>query len=208
MFGNRLKNLRDERGLSMDKLVELYNKKYNAKMNKSTLSRYENNLQEPMYTVVVNFADFFNVSVDYISAANDKDSKSRGIKIPVIGKVVAGIPIDAIEEILDYEEITPEMAAQGEHFALLIKGDSMEPRMRAGDVVIVRKQSDIDSGDIAIVLVNGNEATVKRVKKSKEGITLIPNNPSYDIAFYSNEEILTLPVSIVGKVVELRAKFN
>lgn len=123
-------------------------------------------------------------------------------------RVVAGIPIDAVEEILDYEEITPEMAAHGEHFALLIKGDSMEPKMSAGDVVIVRKQSDINSGDIAIVLVNGNEATVKKIKKSPEGITLIPTNQAYDYAFYSNDDIINLPVSIIGKVVELRAKFN
>lgn len=73
MFGKRLKELREKTGYSMDKLVELYNKQYAAKMNKSTLSRYENNLQEPIYTVVVNFANFFNVSVDYISGYEKKD---------------------------------------------------------------------------------------------------------------------------------------
>ena len=71
MFGKRLKFLRDSKNYSMDKLIELYNDKYDAKMNKSTLSRYENGIQEPIYTVVVNLADFFNVSVDYLSG-NDK----------------------------------------------------------------------------------------------------------------------------------------
>ena len=67
MFGLRLKELREQRGYSMDKLIELYNQRYNAKMNKSTLSRYENGLQDPIYTVVVNLADFFSVSLDYLT---------------------------------------------------------------------------------------------------------------------------------------------
>lgn len=121
---------------------------------------------------------------------------------------MAGIPIEAVEEILDYEEITPELAATGEFFALKIRGHSMEPRMMEGDVVIVRKQEDVESGDVAIVLVNGNEATVKRVKKQEEGITLIATNTSvYEPHFYSNKEIKKLSVQILGKVVELRGKF-
>ena len=132
----------------------------------------------------------------------------RGVRIPVLGRVVAGIPIEAVEEILDYEEITPELAATGEFFALKIRGHSMEPRMMEGDVVIVRKQEDVESGDVAIVLVNGNEATVKRVKKQEEGITLIATNTSvYEPHFYSNKEIKNLSVQILGKVVELRGKF-
>ena len=72
MFGKRLRELRDTKGLSMDSMVEKYNSKYNAKMNKSTLSRYENGLQNPIYTVVKNLADFFDVPVDYLSGS-DKD---------------------------------------------------------------------------------------------------------------------------------------
>lgn len=83
----------------------------------------------------------------------------------------------------------------------------MEPRMMEGDVVIVRRQDDVDSGDVAIVLVNGNEATVKRIKKQEDGITLIATNTSvYEPHFYSNKEIQSLPVQILGKVVELRGK--
>lgn len=79
--------------------------------------------------------------------------------------------------------------------------------MSAGDVVIVRKQEDVDNGDIAIVLVNGDEATVKKIKKFDGGINLIPTNPEYDVITYTNEQIDKLPVRIIGKVVELRAKF-
>ena len=79
--------------------------------------------------------------------------------------------------------------------------------MSSGDIVIVRAQNDCDTGDIAIVLVNGDEATVKRIKKGPEGLMLIPNNPAYEPMYYSNAEIESLPVRVIGKVVELRAKF-
>lgn len=131
----------------------------------------------------------------------------KGVRIPVLGDVAAGIPIDAIENIVDYEEIDAAMAATGEFFGLRIKGSSMEPRIREGDVVIVRKQEDADTGDTAVVLVNGDSATVKRIKKEPSGISLIPNNPAYDTKFYSADAINSLPVRIIGKVVELRGKF-
>ena len=130
-----------------------------------------------------------------------------GIRIPVLGRVQAGIPFEAVEEILDWEEISPEMAATGDYFALRIRGQSMEPRMCDGDVIIIRKQSDVDNGDIAVVLVNGFEATVKKIKKTESGVTLIPSNPAFDPIFYANDEIKELPVQVIGKVVELRAKY-
>ena len=158
-------------------------------------------------------ANYFGVSVDYLlgneSVSDGPPAPSRpGSKwIPVLGRVAAGTPIEAVEDILDYEEIDAKTAASGEHFALQIKGQSMEPRIKDGDVVIVRKQDGCDSGDVAVVLVNGDEATVKRIKKEPAGIMLIPSNPSYEPKFYSNDEIESLPVKILGKVIELRAKF-
>lgn len=83
----------------------------------------------------------------------------------------------------------------------------MEPRMCDGDVVIVKKQDIAESGDIVIAMVNGDEATCKRLRKYKDGIELISNNPSYNPIFFTNEEIITKPVRIIGKVVELRGKF-
>lgn len=134
-------------------------------------------------------------------------NKKTGVKIPVLGLVRAGIPMDAVEYIIDYEEIGEDMARQGEFFGLQIKGDSMEPKISEGDVVIVRKQPDVESGEIAIVLVNGDEATIKKVQKFNGGINLIPSNPAYDVITYTNEQIEKLPVRVLGKVVELRAKF-
>ena len=99
------------------------------------------------------------------------------------------------------------MAQSGDYFALRIRGDSMEPRMHEGDVVIVRKQDDAETGDVCVVMVNGDDATVKRIKKSPEGLFLIANNPAFEPMFFSNREIDELPVQVIGKVVELRAKF-
>ena len=136
-----------------------------------------------------------------------KENPAAILSVPVLGDVAAGIPIEAIQDIVDYEELDKAMTGTGDYFGLRLKGDSMEPRMRDGDVVIVRKQSDAENGDIVVAMVNGDNATVKRIKKGLSGITLIPNNPAYDPMFYTNEEIAQLPVRILGKVVELRAKF-
>lgn len=113
-----------------------------------------------------------------------------------------------IEDILGYEEIPKKLADTGDFFALRIKGASMEPQFFDGDTVIVRQQSDVDDNDIAIVLVNGDKATVKQIKKSDAGITLIGFNVSvYPPHFYSNNDIESLPVSIIGKVVQVRRDY-
>lgn len=204
----KLKKLRENRGMTQAELGKaLY-------ISPSAIGMYEQGRRIPDISTLKKISSFFSVSVDYLienNLQNDANktppSSGKGVRIPVLGRVVAGIPIEAVEEILDYEEITPELAATGEFFALKIRGHSMEPRMMEGDVVIVRKQEDVESGDVAIVLVNGNEATVKRVKKQEEGITLIANNISvYEPHYYSNKEIKELPVRILGKVIELRGK--
>jgi repressor LexA len=131
----------------------------------------------------------------------------KGVWIPVLGNVAAGIPIEAVEDIIDYEEIDRTTAAGGDFFGLRLKGHSMEPRMREGDVVIVRKQSDADTGDVAVVMVNGQDATVKKIRKLADGICLLPLNPAFEPMYYTAAEMASLPVTILGKVVELRAKF-
>lgn len=203
---NRIRELRKNRCMTMKELGAIVG------LAESTISQYETGKREPDNETLLRLGEFFNTSVDYLLgretvAGGPPEPSVPGSKwIPVIGTIPAGTPVEAIEEILDYEEITPQMASQGEHFALKIKGQSMEPKISDGDVVIVRKQDDCENGEIAVVLVNGDEATVKRIKKGPEGLMLIPNNPAYEPMFYSNAEIESLPVSIIGKVVELRAK--
>lgn len=141
---------------------------------------------------------------------NEKSPSEEGRKgkwINVYGEIAAGIPIEAIEDIIDQEEITAEMAAHGEYIALRVKGSSMEPRIMDGDVVIIRLQSKVENGEIAAVFVNGDAVTLKQVKRENEGLWLIPNNSAYKPLFYSKKECAELPVRILGKMVELRAKF-
>ena len=134
-------------------------------------------------------------------------AKHSAVKIPILGSVVAGLPISAYEDVLGFEEITPEMAAHGEHYALRVTGDSMFPHICEGDIVIVRVQPDVESEDIAVVLVNGDEATLKKVKKDSNGMTLYAYNLAvYEPHVYTNKEIAELPIIISGKVVELRRK--
>ena len=135
-------------------------------------------------------------------------SNGTAHSVPILGYVAAGIPIEAITDIIDYEEIPAHMAKDGsEYFGLQIKGDSMEPKISNGDYVIVRKQDDCDSGQIAIVCINGNEATCKKIMKQENGILLVPFNPSYETVFYSNKEIDEIPITIFGIVAEQRRKY-
>lgn len=174
----------------------------------ATYSRYENNLIQPDPQTLLKISKILNVSVDYLLGAEPQQPSSQGVKIPVLGRVVAEIPIEAVTDILDYEEIPAAMAASGEYFALRVQGDSMAPRIKEGDVVIVRRQQEVENGEVAIVLVNGNEATIKEVQFSQFGITLVAWNPSvYTPHFYPMDEVESLPLRILGKVVELRGKF-
>lgn len=128
-------------------------------------------------------------------------------RIPVLGRVAAGIPIEATEEIIDWEEISGEMALDGDYFGLVIKGNSMEPKFSNGDVVIVRQQQDADDGDIVIALINGSDAVCKRLRKYQDGIALVSTNPEYEPMYFSAADMEDVPVRIIGKVKELRAKF-
>ncbi|MDO5547231.1 MAG: S24 family peptidase [Eubacteriales bacterium] len=204
--GERLRTRRKELGISADKIAEVLG------VSRATVFRYEKgDIEKLPGSMLEPLAKILHTTPAFLMGWEEDGTLVRmsghGILIPVLGRVQAGIPIEAVEEILDYEEITPEMAATGDHFALRIQGSSMEPRMREGDIIIVRKQDVVYSGDTAVVLVNGDEATVKQIKMSHIGITLIPTNPAFDPIFYSHQEVEDLPVRIIGKVVELRAKY-
>lgn len=174
----------------------------------STLTTWINGDAYPCIDRIEQMARLFKCEKSDLVESRDAAKIRQAIRIPVYGRVRAGIPNAAIEDIIDTEEIDPEMVKDGsEYMALKIRGDSMEPKISDGDVVIVRKQPDVESGQIAIVMVNKNDATCKRVRKYRDGIELVSNNPMYEPMFYSNEQISTLPVTIIGRVVELRAKF-
>ncbi len=200
-IGDYIKTLRIRSGYSQEQLGKLVG------VQRAAVQKWEcGKVQNLKRETIKKLADVFNVAPSSFIEV-DEEPASSGVMIPVLGYVRAGIPIEAVEEVLDYEEISIGMARQGEHFALKITGDSMEPKFSDGDVVIVRKQETVENGEIAVVLVNGNDATVKKFYKLDNGIKLLSTNPSYDPFFYTVDEVNSLPISVVGKVVELRAKF-
>ena len=153
-------------------------------------------------------ADLYGVSVDYLLGGIETPTNAA-LRIPVLGSVPAGIPLEAIEDIIDWEEIPQSMASGGkEYFALQVEGDSMYPDYLPGDIVIVQKTPVCASGDDCVVYVNGYDATLKQVRlDEKHGtLTIVPKNPSYPPRTFSKEEIQSLPVTIAGVVVELRRK--
>lgn len=221
-LGEIIKNYRKTHNLSMEKFADL------AGLSKGYISMLEKNRNPqnarklaPSVDTFKKVASVMNVEAEeLIKMTDDRQpvlmvkedsliySPKHNLKIPVLGMVHAGYPVDAIENVLDWEEVTPEMASRGDLMALQVRGDCMEPRFSEGDVVIVLCQNTADSGDIVIVMVNHDEAEMKKIKKFENGsINLIPLNPAYPARSYTPEEIVSLPIRILGKVIELRAKF-
>ncbi len=197
-----IKKLREERGLSQDSLAKL-----TGYTDRSSIAKIEKGLVDLQQSKIELFAKALGTTSKELVGWDDTTHNKKGVVINVLGRVAAGIPIDAIEEIIDTEEITEEMSKNGTYFGLKIQGDSMIPNICDGDVVIVRQQDDAENGEIVIATVNGTDATCKRLRKYKDGIELISNNPTYTPMDFSNQEILEKPVKIIGKVVELRRKF-
>lgn len=201
-IASRLKALRKERGVDAEAFAKAMN------VSLSAVRRWEAGSNRPVRKIK-EIAKYYNVTTDYLIYGKESESdKQRNIvRVPVLGRVAAGIPIEAIQEVDDWEEIYHPGAGNDKFFGLRIHGASMEPRLREGDTVIVKKQDYFESGDVCIVLVNGNEATVKVVQKKPNGIVLIGYNAAvYPPHFYSAQEVETLPVRIIGVVIEFRCK--
>lgn len=208
MLGKKIKDLRKKNHWNQEQLAEKLNREFGLKTDRAMVSKWETGYQTPVLYTISCLAKIFNVSIDYLNGDGTAiNIERKGVSVPVLGYVRAGIPIEAVEDILDYEEISLDMASKGEYFALSIKGDSMEPKISEGDVVIVRKQDIVENGELAVVLVNGNDATVKKFYMNENGVSLISTNSAYDPFYYTKEQVDTLPVRVIGKVVELRAKF-
>ena len=200
-MSNNLKKYLKINNISRNQLSESLGISY------STISDWINGKAYPRIDKIEMMANYFGINKSDLVEEHFIEEKSQGLKIPVLGTVAAGIPISAVEDILDYEEVPQSWESQGEFFGLRIKGDSMKPDINDGDTVIVRQQSTANNGDVVIALVNGDDATCKKFEKLDNGIMLISNNSEYSPMYFSNEEVLTKPVVIIGRVVELRRKF-
>ena len=206
MIGERIKQLREANSLTQEELAK------RLETSKQTIYKYENQIITNIPSDKIEIlAKIFKVSPIYLMGGDETNEESppkkKGIKIPVLGRVAAGVPIEMIEDVLDYEEITEDMARHDKYFALKIQGDSMTPRIWNNDVVIVRQQDDAENGDIVIATVNGDDAVCKRLQKYNDGIALISLNPQYEPIYFKKDEVDEKPVRIIGKVVELRGKF-
>jgi repressor LexA len=198
---NRLRELREIRNLSQEEVAAAIG------ISRPSYANYELGHRKPRMQNLTMLASYFGVSIDYLLGIDhDQERPGSTLRIPVLGEVPAGQPIDAFEQVEEYLDLYPSFALYGELFGLRVKGHSMEPDIHNGDIVIVVKQDFIESGDIAVVRVNDTEVTVKKVKKLQDGIVLMPKNPAFEPVYFSNEQVRTLPVTIIGKVLEIRRR--
>ena len=210
LFSERLGALIRSHGVQQNILADAIG------VSESTVGKWLLEKALPRMGAIQKLADYFNVPKSYFLIEEQPQSKDtptpprkKGVKIPVLGTVAAGVPIEAIENIIDYEEIPESLARKGQFFGLVISGQSMEPTIQEGDVIICKWEQTCDTGDIAVVVVNGDEATVKEIKRGFDGVTLIGHNVAvFPPKFYSNYEIETLPVRVIGVVYEVRRKFK
>ncbi len=212
-FGVKLRELREELGLTIDEFCNQFNSAFNGRLNKSTVSRYENGIQEPMISTVKKLADFYAVDPSYFLGGKPtiyRPTYKDGV-MPVLKAFKAGDSVEESENIagyLDASSFDTDLAP----FGLLLQDNSMAPRMCEGDLVIIARQYEDflpSNGDIMAVSIKGGNAIVRNIIRSDpNGIWLLPSNPGFDSQFYTNEELAKLPVQFIGYVIELEAKID
>ena len=191
-FKDRLISLRKQLSLTQEELAT------SLGFSRTAISAWEIGRNEPSNEDTIKIANFFNVSVDYLLGA---DSNNKRL-LPVLGTVKAGYNYLAEENIIDYIEPSMTISDPANYFGLVVKGDSMAPLFDEGDYLIVHKtDGDFNTGDIGIVLINGDEATVKKLVRTETGIELQAFNPYYPTKKYTYEEMQNLPVKVIGVVV-------
>lgn len=204
----RIRETRKAKGMTMKLLGELIG------VSESAISQYENGKRQPDNDTLIKLSVCLNVSTDYLLGRTDRNFSPASFPsshrtISVYGKIPAGLPMEAIEDIIDTEDIPEEWFRGGkDFFGLKITGDSMYPKYLSGDTVIFEKADTCESGQDCAVMIGSGDATFKKVLRSLSGITLQPLNPEYAPRTYSNDEIESLPVRIIGIARELRRKTN
>ena len=198
---NRIKLLREELNMTQQELADKLDGA------KSTVAMYEKGDRKPSMEVLLKLSEIFDCSIDYILGKSDNRNSDVPVsKIPILGTVKAGYDWLAEENIVDYITLKENIPNVNEYYALRITGDSMLPLLAEGDLVIVHDQDDVESGQTAVVLINGEEATVKKVIKTNEGIELHAMNPYYPVKKFTFEDMQKIPVKIIGRVREAKIK--
>lgn len=186
----------------------------NMLLNDITILKYLNCLSETEKEVTLGVAREILYNPQYISIKSSiildkKDSLGNPVvTIPLLGTVKAGYDYMAQENWEGTVDVEKSIAGNGEdYFALRVKGDSMFPVLVENDIVVVKRQNDFENGDIVVAIINGDEATIKKAKKSEAGILLQPFNNNYEPLIFTNEDIRNLPVIIIGIVKQLKREF-
>ena len=189
---NRLRHVREKNEMLQRDVANFLG------ISTSAYGFYETGARNMSAETAKKLAEFFNVSVDYLLGLDTNNKKL----LPVLGTVKAGYNYLAEENIIDYIEPNMNITDHANYFGLVVKGDSMAPLFDEGDYLIVHKtDGDFNSNDIGIVLINGDEATVKKLVKTESGIELQAFNPYYPAKKYTYEEMQNLPVKVIGVVV-------
>lgn len=212
-FSERLRELRNSRKLSQQNLAD------ELKISKSSVNMYERGEREPGIETLENIADFFNVDMDFLIGKTDvanraingfaeKSNISAVIpngniyQIPVFDSVSAGFGAYASDEIIDYiPAVIMNESDVDDTIAIHVSGDSMYPKIEDGDTIVVRKQTSVDSGSIAVVLLDGEEGLVKKVNYGDDWIELVSLNPEYQTRRFEGEEVLR--IQVVGLVKQI-----
>lgn len=206
-FQNRLEKALRIRNM---KPVELHEK---TSISESLLSKYLSGNAVARQRKISLIADTLNVNPIWLMGYDvpmeeiqSNATTSNIVTIPILGTVKAGYNWLAEENIVDYISIKEDLPNINEYYALRIVGDSMLPLLSDGDLVIVHDQDDVESGQTAVVLINGEEATVKKLIKTNDGIELHAMNPYYPVRKFTFEDMNNIPVKIIGRVKEAKIK--
>ncbi|HIY07797.1 MAG TPA: XRE family transcriptional regulator [Firmicutes bacterium] len=204
MFPQRLKELRKSRRVSQRALAAALG------VTQQAVGKWEMGRSTPDPATIARIADFFGASADYLlgcSGQRQRAAFSAGgeqyVSVPIIGTVKAGYDALAFEE--DYGSAVADVHNPQEYFYLLVRGDSMEPQISDGDLALVRRQTDVESGQLAVVLIDGEEGTLKKVIKKDGAVILQPFNPAYPTQVFMGKDLENLQV--VGKVVETKRRW-
>lgn len=198
-MGERLKHLRKEKGVTQEKVGK------KVGVSKSTIMKYEKGYVQNIKRITISkLADFYGVTPTYLLGMDDLEEESQLVKIPLLGTVKAGFDYLANENHIGDVDMSSKFVSSGkEYFALKIIGNSMYPEFKPDDIVIVHKQPDFENGQIGVVNIGGDEATLKKLYKVEDGLQLISINNEYEPKFYTKREVKKLPVRIAGIVEKL-----
>ncbi|MCI8641513.1 MAG: helix-turn-helix domain-containing protein [Clostridia bacterium] len=203
IFSNNLKKWLSIRNKTQTDIVEKFN------ISPSTVSDWCNAKKFPRIDKIEMLANFLNIyKSDLIEERGRTDIFGNPVvSIPILGIVKAGYDYLAQENWIGSVDVDKKLSENGELFALKVHGDSMSPILIEDDIVIIKKQDDFENGDIVVAIINGDEATIKKGKKNDNSILLQPLNTNYEPLIFTKEELLTIPVTIIGIVKQLKREF-